>query len=210
MAPKIVDREEKRRTLLAAAGQVFSARGFHETRMAEIAVAAGVGKGTIYEYFEKKEDLLAGLFDLFWEGFEARAAALSQPDADAAGHPGGRERLIQHFVESVEASEELAEMIPIYFEFFGARYTRPDDPYRRKMEELIASLTRSYAAAIRRLQKNGEISADLDPNAFSRMLFASLDGIVLHFGFFRPNAASFRKQKRELRRMLETALRPNS
>lgn len=40
-----------------AAVQVFSQKGYHNTRMEEIAVAAGIGKGTIYEYFQSKLQL---------------------------------------------------------------------------------------------------------------------------------------------------------
>lgn len=202
MAPKIVNRDEKRRALLNAAGLVFSEKGFHETRMVEVAQAAGVGKGTIYEYFEKKEDLLTGLFDLFWDEFQSRAARLTKSDQPH------RERLLDHFTQSIEESEELAEMIPVYFEFFGARYTRPGDPYREKMAAVIATLTRSYTTVIRQGQKAGTLPAVIDPAAFSRMIFAALDGIVLHYGFFRPPLAAFRKQKQELRRMLEAALTP--
>ena len=41
----------KRELILEAAINVFSTKGYHNTRMEEIASQAGVGKGTIYEYF---------------------------------------------------------------------------------------------------------------------------------------------------------------
>jgi TetR/AcrR family fatty acid metabolism transcriptional regulator len=44
----------KKDIIIAAAVQVFSKKGYHDTRMEEIALAAGIGKGTIYEYFESK------------------------------------------------------------------------------------------------------------------------------------------------------------
>ncbi|NPV70562.1 MAG: TetR/AcrR family transcriptional regulator [Firmicutes bacterium] len=51
------DLPEKQIQMLKAALDVFRVRGFHEAKVEDIAVAAGVGKGTIYEYFENKTDL---------------------------------------------------------------------------------------------------------------------------------------------------------
>ncbi len=55
MSPRIVDREEKRLELIRAAAKMFAAQGLANTRMADIAEHAGVGKGTIYELDERAE-----------------------------------------------------------------------------------------------------------------------------------------------------------
>jgi TetR/AcrR family fatty acid metabolism transcriptional regulator len=47
----------KRKAIIEAGLKVFSQKGFHDARMEEIAVAAGIGKGTIYEYFSSKSHL---------------------------------------------------------------------------------------------------------------------------------------------------------
>lgn len=47
----------KRRLILKAALEVFTEKGFYKAKMEEIAQQAGVGKGTIYEYFSSKENL---------------------------------------------------------------------------------------------------------------------------------------------------------
>jgi len=46
-----------------AAIQVLSQKGYHNARMEEIAVAAGIGKGTIYEYFPSKMQLLQSIVE---------------------------------------------------------------------------------------------------------------------------------------------------
>lgn len=47
----------KRDLILQAAGEVFIATGFEKSTVQEIADKAGVGKGTIYEYFQSKEEV---------------------------------------------------------------------------------------------------------------------------------------------------------
>lgn len=49
--------QNKRETILLAASDVFSEKGFHNAKILDIAKAAGVGKGTIYEYFSSKSEL---------------------------------------------------------------------------------------------------------------------------------------------------------
>jgi AcrR family transcriptional regulator len=55
--------DARRAQILDAASQVFAAKGFHRATIKEIAGAAGVADGTIYNYFANKDDLLMGLLD---------------------------------------------------------------------------------------------------------------------------------------------------
>lgn len=49
--------KNKENDILAAANEVFLSNGFSKTNMQDIADKAGIGKGTIYEYFKSKDDL---------------------------------------------------------------------------------------------------------------------------------------------------------
>ena len=53
----------KRDLILRAAVKVFSSKGYHNTRMEEIAATAGIGKGTIYEYFSSKLQLFQAMLE---------------------------------------------------------------------------------------------------------------------------------------------------
>lgn len=56
-------KEGKRDLIMAAAIQVFSRKGYHHAKMGEIALEAGIGKGTIYEYFSSKLQLLQAIME---------------------------------------------------------------------------------------------------------------------------------------------------
>ncbi|MFN3385331.1 MAG: TetR/AcrR family transcriptional regulator [Candidatus Thermochlorobacter sp.] len=81
-------REAKRQLLLHAAIAVFSQKGFHETKMQDIADEAGVGKGTLYEYFETKEDLFFAVYESWIHEYEMdmerQAAAHLDPVSKAS------------------------------------------------------------------------------------------------------------------------------
>jgi TetR/AcrR family fatty acid metabolism transcriptional regulator len=59
---------DKRAVILDAALKTFVKRGYPETRVSEIAAEAKVAEGTLYNYFQSKEDLLLALFDEKWGG----------------------------------------------------------------------------------------------------------------------------------------------
>lgn len=51
----------KREQILSAALDIFSEKGFHKAKIEDIASTAGIGKGTVYEYFRSKEELFREL-----------------------------------------------------------------------------------------------------------------------------------------------------
>jgi len=55
-------RGNKRERILAAAEEVFANKGFYMSRVADIAKRADVAEGTIYIYFESKEDIILSIF----------------------------------------------------------------------------------------------------------------------------------------------------
>ena len=59
--PRAVRQAERRQAILDAALDEFAARGFAATRLDDVAVRAGVAKGTIYLYFRDKESLFQEL-----------------------------------------------------------------------------------------------------------------------------------------------------
>lgn len=57
-------RDQRRASLLEAANDVFTSKGYHAAAMDEIADAAGVSKPVLYQHFSSKLDLYLDLLDL--------------------------------------------------------------------------------------------------------------------------------------------------
>lgn len=53
----------RREQILLAAAQLFASKGFHRATTKEIAEAADVAEGTLYNYFEDKNDMLLGILE---------------------------------------------------------------------------------------------------------------------------------------------------
>src|SRR3984885_11066633 len=61
MAPQIAEDSAKRRQIVEGARSIFLAQGFDAASMNDIARAAGVSKGTLYVYFDNKEQLFQAI-----------------------------------------------------------------------------------------------------------------------------------------------------
>jgi AcrR family transcriptional regulator len=81
--PKIVNREEKIKAIAAAALELFAQKGFGATSVGQIARKAGVGKGTLYDYFDTKTDIIvAAIGEWVWQmerDFEKKLSGIQDP-----------------------------------------------------------------------------------------------------------------------------------
>ena len=75
MCPKIVDKQLKKQEILKAAMRVFAQQGVACTKMEDVAYEAGIGKGTIYEYFKSKDDIFKDAFNHFTEQLDTVMAS---------------------------------------------------------------------------------------------------------------------------------------
>ena len=70
MSPKIVDKKQKTKEIAHAALKLFSLKGYAATSVGQIAKAASIGKGTVYEYFHAKEDIFIAAIMKWMSHFE--------------------------------------------------------------------------------------------------------------------------------------------
>jgi len=52
-------RDAKTNLILDSALKVFSEKGYHETRLEDVAAAAGFSKASLYNYYEDKEEIFS-------------------------------------------------------------------------------------------------------------------------------------------------------
>jgi AcrR family transcriptional regulator len=67
MSPKPDVSEQRKAQILDAAMETFSKVGFHKARMSDIASNSGLSKGSLYWYFESKNDIIINLIARVFE-----------------------------------------------------------------------------------------------------------------------------------------------
>ncbi len=71
MTPILVDKAKKKHDIAAGALEAFLKLGFSKTSMNQVAKHIGIGKGTLYEYFDSKDDLIVAAFEVAMEASHA-------------------------------------------------------------------------------------------------------------------------------------------
>lgn len=67
--PKIVDKEQKRKDIALSCRDLIHDVGIKKLTVAQVAKTAGIGKGTVYEYFENKEDIIFEIINFHIEAY---------------------------------------------------------------------------------------------------------------------------------------------
>jgi AcrR family transcriptional regulator len=75
LAEGSIVQEERRRQILHAAVRAFARKGYHASRVSDIATEAGVAYGLVYHYFASKEGLLGQREGTFCADVDARVTA---------------------------------------------------------------------------------------------------------------------------------------
>lgn len=134
--------EERKQQLLEAAADLFSARGYANTRIIDICERAGVAKGLFYWYFETKDSLYTELVHMMRTRLRRVQAEAMDPEANAV------ERIRQAAVASMIYLSEH----PTFFAFASddsvtpalAKFARESsDVYIQDAERLIREAQRS-------------------------------------------------------------------
>ncbi|MCB1172224.1 MAG: TetR/AcrR family transcriptional regulator [Leptospiraceae bacterium] len=202
MAPRVVDKQQKKQAILMAAATVFAQNGYHASRMQQIASAAGIGKGTVYEYYKSKDELLIGLYELVFLGFDKQIHA---PDLDRLP---AREQILASLEKLVADLDEFIGLLPVFLETFINQDLRQRLQLDTYLKTWLDHFTKFFMTLMERGQQEGSIRTDIHPRALSRVIISMLDGFGLHYYLFQPDARLLQAQQKELLGMIADRLRP--
>jgi len=172
MAPRIVDKDKKRREILRSALTVFGQRGIHDFKMIQIAEAAGVGKGTLYEYFPSKADVVIGSFELLFEDFEVhmeqRMAQFSKP----------LDQVREYFLAGIGFFASQKRRLDVLFDFYAAGLPRRDGtPLIKNMADEYHVASEHLAEVVQRGIDEGDFRP-VDARVAASALLGMLDGLL--------------------------------
>ena len=178
MSPRIVDKEKRKREIALAALEIFSQKGYEAASMSQIAKLAGIGKGTIYEYFESKEKLILSAIKAWAELLEAEA------EKQIEGIDEPVERLRKYVQSSMAAFASDKRVMRLMIAMIQIML---DDEELRSQQDLIREAMQGICKAITDILLDGaaqgvfrpEVSANAGKIAIN--LLAYLDGIGMYY-----------------------------
>jgi AcrR family transcriptional regulator len=184
--PKVVDdqtREATRQRIIREAACEFARLGFEQANINTIAEQAGIGKGTIYLYFENKRELfLAMLRQIAQAQLASIRSALA---VDGSLH----ERLERLFLAFAQLAREESDSFNVYMSaLYGVN---------RAFKEEATRLLRDYVAVIALVLEEsmtrGEIQR-VEPDATALMILSLTEAYVLSAGVLGQSQAEITRQ----------------
>ena len=161
-----------REEILEAALSLFSTKGFHNVSMQDIAGESEFGVGTLYSFFESKEQLFV---ELMKTGIE-RIGQLVIPILDSNQ---GEEKKLSEFIRAhVDIIESNVEFIKLYVSQYGMSISA------NPMLKDISNLKTTVAAKLGSLIKAGmqkQIFRRVHPEIVALSLRATLEAFGLEF-----------------------------
>src|SRR5260370_32770802 len=161
----------KREAILRAATRVFARNGYFNSKVADIARAAGVADGTVYLYFKSKEEILHSIFD---QNMAEAIAAGRKLIAKLRDPREKLRRIATLHLERLGANRDLAVVFQV--ELRGST---------KFMQEFSAAGFAQYLSLLRATfeqgQRAGVFRRELNAKVVSKILFGSLDEMATNW-----------------------------
>ena len=188
----------KRNQIVEAAARVFARKGYAGAVVADIAVEARIGKGTVYEYFSSKEDLFFAVFEWFQNQTEKAATV-------RIAHLGGSaaDRLGVLNESLMGLWDQIKDVFVLTMEFWAASSSaNMQDRFKAAFKQLYDNYRELVSSLIQDGINSGDFRADIHPEAIAAALVGTWDALFLQAWFddgFDPAATA--------REFLDTVLR---
>ena len=164
---------EKKRLILRAAITVFARKGYHASKVGEVATEAGVAYGLVYHYFGSKEQLLEEIFHRTWRRMLHAVEELEETDTSAREQIAGVAAIV---LRSWQIDPDLVRVL--------VREVGRGPQLQREVGE-IQNAFAGLERIILRGQEQGEVRLDLSPQLGAWILYGALEEILTGWVFGR-------------------------
>lgn len=156
---------DKYHRIIKAATKIFAKKGFYQARICDIAREAQVADGTIYIYFESKDDILISLFEeqmkVVLENMMAQISRQQDPMKKL-------ERFALIHLQLIEQNKSMAEIIQVELRQSSKFMKEYENKQFAQYLELIGDI-------IREGQEKGVFREEVIPGVAKRAFFGALD-----------------------------------
>ncbi len=172
-------RQDKKNRIIEAAARVFVQKGYTGASVADIAVDAAIGKGTVYEYFDSKEDLFFAVFEWYMLS-SGRQASVS---ISALGGSAS-ERLMALSDSIMGMWDEIKDVFALTMEFWAASASsHMRDRFKAAFRQVYEEFRGIVTSLIREGIERGEFRPDVKPASIAAALVGTWDALFLQAWF---------------------------
>jgi AcrR family transcriptional regulator len=159
---------DKRKLILDSAIKVFAEKGYHRSRVSDIADEAGIAYGLVYHYFKNKEEVLNSIFRERWSAFLEAIRLYHESPLSC------REKFTNicfYLINSYNLRPDLMEVLVL-------EIARSSKFLQESHLEKFEGAFRLIEAIIRDGQSKGELKPDVDPQLAAYAFLGAIDLIL--------------------------------
>ncbi len=169
----------KKNRIIEAAARVFARKGYAGASVADIAVNAAIGKGTVYEYFESKEDLFFAVF----EWYMLKTGRQASVSISALGGSAA-ERLLALGDAIMGLWDEIKDAFTLTMEFWAASASsQMRDRFKAAFRGLYQEFREIIISLIGEGIERGEFRQITRPESIAAALVGTWDALFLQAWF---------------------------
>jgi TetR/AcrR family transcriptional regulator, fatty acid metabolism regulator protein len=167
VATRSAAQEERRRQILDAAVRAFAKKGYHASRVSDIAEEAGVAYGLVYHYFESKDAVLESIFRDMWGMMVAAINAVEDEEESP------REQLRKSCAIVLRTWRDYPDVVRVLVR----EVARSGEQLQREVEE-IAHAFEALQRIVERGQAQNVFRDDISPRLASWVIYGALEEIL--------------------------------
>ncbi len=177
MSALIVNKTKKKEDIILAALKVFEEKGLSNSTIKEIAETAGIGKGTIYEYFKDKNEIIHNSFFYFQKFFEMDMGKILLSNEKGSSKLKNLIRSIMSVLRS-----ENNDYLDLMFDFWAEGIKGHEKGVMlTEMNKFYRSYRKLFEDVLREGIKDGSIRKNIDPFETSSIIIGTLDGVMVQW-----------------------------
>ena len=165
----IVDKVQKKKNIALSCKELFVEHSINDLTIAQVAKTAGVGKGTIYEYFQNKEDIIFEIVNILLQEHNEQKHKKIQEQSNS------KEKIKIFF--HVFYDEENEQLRKLYKEFISISLMKQN----QQMIDFQSKCARTYFQWFEEIIQEGIDTGELIPSAkhLARGLFVIGEGLFI-------------------------------
>lgn len=171
--------KNKKHRIIQAAVLVFAQKGYSSATVADIALQAEIGKGTLYAYFDSKEDLFFAVF----EWFMLQTGAAAKVSVSLLG--GSAAQRLEALSDSIMGGwDDIKDAFTLTIEFWAASSSsQMQDRFKASFRRMYQEFRGIVVSLIREGIKRGEFRPDINPESVAAALVGAWDALFLQAWF---------------------------
>ncbi len=171
--------EKRKQQIIDIAKEMFITRGFQSTHIGQVCEELDIARGTVYQYFSNKKEILYAILETVSETIEDIL------DPDDLGEffkvKPDNETIINFINNRISSCLETFALEPIVIRLIYRDIAGVDDEVTMKVDLFLGKIHNIISKEIEVLRDNGIFKKEIEPDIASSMLIGGIMMIVYRY-----------------------------